>query len=94
MKLIYPITSILILASCSLTRPVICTNRKEVTLTWKDSKSESIDVYIKNSLSFPNIPCKGENRFTMYDVSPGDYTFVFKSDGKVIEKKRIIIVDK
>lgn len=94
MKLVYSITSILILASCSSARPVICTDRKEVTLTWKDSKSESIDVYIENSLSIPNIPCKGETRFTMYDASPGDYTFVFKSDGKVIEKRRIIVVDK
>lgn len=94
MNKIFILILIPILFSCNLTRPVVCKNKKEVTLTWNRSESKSIDIYVEDSLSIPNIPCVGTNRLTMHDVNPGDYTFVFKSDGRVIEKKRIIVVDK
>lgn len=84
----------LILLSCNSIRPTVCKDKKEVTLTWNRSESKSIDIYIEDSLTIPNIPCVGTNRLTMHDVSPGDYTFVFKSEDRIIEKKRIIVVDK
>lgn len=94
MKKMFLLSITLFLLSCNSIRPVVCKNKKEVTLTWNRSESKSIDIYVEDSLSIPNIPCVGTNRLTMHDVNPGDYTFVFKSDGRVIEKKRIIVVDK
>jgi hypothetical protein len=64
---------------------------KFIDITWT-SKSETFDVYKSDSLIVQHIPCYETKKITLHSYPSGEYTFVFKKNGNVVEEKKIKIM--
>lgn len=79
------------LLSCNTTKTVRYRVDQKVTLTWEDKKADTFDVYSSDTLLVMKVPCLEANQMTIHGYPPGNYKFVFKSNGSVVETKKIII---
>lgn len=62
-----------------------------VTLSWDSDKADTFDVYSSDTLLVPKVPCSGTNEMTIHNYPPGNYKFIFKSNGDVVETRKILI---
>jgi hypothetical protein len=79
------------LLSCKTMNITEYQNNERVTLVWDSDKADTFDVYSSDTLLVPKIPCGGANEITIHNYPPGNYKFVFKSNGDIVETKRIVI---
>jgi hypothetical protein len=79
------------LFSCKTIKTTEYYSTDKVTLSWESKKADSFDVYSSDSLMVPKIPCRGTNQMTIHNYPPGTYKFVFKSNGDIVETRRIVI---
>lgn len=82
------------LLSCNTMKSVKYSLNEEVTLTWESEKANTFDVYSSDTLLVPKIPCDGTNTMTIHGYPPGNYKFVFRSNGDVVETRKITIHNK
>ena len=66
---------------------------KFTVLEWKH-KSETFDIYQKDSLVVKQVPCAESNKIYLHGYPNGNYTFVFRNKEGIVEEKTIKITNK